>query len=143
MKLKGVENLQSNISHNVSTQIKSRYDNSNFMLKFLIFQEISENMTSLPIERKIVDIPDTIFLADPNFDMPAEIDILIGAEYFYQLLRNGQMRITGQSAVFQETNLGWILLGRYTNFKNKTKQQLNSINEVTCNLINFNELPIL
>lgn len=139
MKLKGIENLQSSISLSISTQIKSRYDNSSLQLKFLVFQEISENMPGLPIDKKILDIPESMFLADPTFHEPGKIDILIGAEYFYQLLRTGQIRIPGQSAVFQETNLGWILSGRYT--KNLSQSSLE--NKVSCNLIKFQDLPIL
>ncbi|XP_033220888.1 uncharacterized protein LOC117175287 [Belonocnema kinseyi] len=70
-------------------------------------------------------------------EKPAEIDLLIGAEFFYQLLCSGQIRVKGQSAVFQEARLGWILAGRLSSdLFSKSFQS-------TCNLIKFQELPIL
>lgn len=85
-------------------------------------------MPSLAINRSLIKIPSEVFLADPLFYEPAEIDILIGAEYFYDLLCACRIRITGQSAMLQETELGWILSGRCTSSRSPS---------LTCNLINY------
>lgn len=141
IKLKGVANLESSIKYVTSTEIKSRYEDLKLQFSFFVFTNISESMPSLPINRNTLRIPENIFLADPNFHTPADIDILIGAEHFYTLLRNGQIRIPGQSALLQETELGWVFSGRYAN-----SQSLSTFDKkpsVSCNLINFKELPIL
>ncbi|XP_033228394.1 uncharacterized protein LOC117180153 [Belonocnema kinseyi] len=107
-----------------------------FSMSFLIFQEISGQIPSIPLNRKLFQIPDNIILADPEFHRPAEIDILVGAEYYYELLRSGKIHIPNQTDVLQETDLGWIIVGRY----NKPPLSKRS---VSCNLIKFQELPIL
>ena len=138
IQLKGVQNLQSNVKHVTSAQIKSRYTEIEISLSCLIFKEFSEAMPSLPLNKKSFHIPEGVIVAVPDFEKPAEIDLLIGAEFFYQLLRSGQIRIKGQSAVFQETYLGWILVGRLSG-SHVFKPSLST----TCNLIKFQELPIL
>ncbi|XP_051167313.1 uncharacterized protein LOC127285374 [Leptopilina boulardi] len=143
IKLRGVENLQSKISRSVSSQIKSRYHNSNLYMKFLIFQEISEAMPCVPLDRRSINVPEGIFLADPSFHDSREIDILIGAEYFYQLLHTGQIRVNNQTAVFQETDLGWILSGRVTHSQKQFNAKSKPQNKIICNVINLEELPIL
>ena len=138
IKLKGVQNLHSNVKHITLARIKSRYTNVEIDLSCLIFKEISEPMPSFNINQKSFRIPYGIELADPEYGKPSGIDLLIGAEYFYLLLRSGQIRIKGQSAVFQETALGWIFAGRLSD-----SQLPKPSFQATCNLIKFKNLPIL
>ena len=141
-KLKGVKNIQSRIKYVISTKIKSRYDHLDLELPFLVFQEISQLIPAIPIDKKAIRIPEDIFLTDPAFHEPSEIDILIGAEHFYNLMREDKMRVKGQSAIFQETDLGWIFAGRYISPQgSKSTRELQS--EISRNLIKFYELPIL
>lgn len=128
----------SSIAHR---QTKSRYEDLELGLSFLIFKNISEAMPSNYINRNSLKVPSDIFLADPLFHEPSEIDILIGAEHFYNLLRAGQIKIKDQSAIFQETDLGWIFAGRYRNpsFPNMRSES----NPISCNLIKLYDLPLL
>ncbi|XP_033231617.1 uncharacterized protein LOC117182625 [Belonocnema kinseyi] len=95
-------------------------------------------MPSLPLDKSQFQIPQGVIPADPEFYKPVDIDLLIGAEFFYQLLRSGQVQIKGQLAVYQETLLGWIIAGRISK-----PRFSKSTSKVTCNLIKFLELPIL
>ena len=95
-------------------------------------------MPSLPLEKNSFHIPDGTVLADPNFDEPSEIDLLIYTEFFYLLLSSGQIRVKGQSAAFQETCLCWIVAVRFSD-----NQILKHSHRTTCNFITFQELPII
>ncbi|XP_043471734.1 uncharacterized protein LOC122504616 [Leptopilina heterotoma] len=145
VRLKGVENIQSNSKYMTSTKIQSLYDNDvNLDVSFLIFQKISLPMPAMPIDRNSLNIPTQIFLADPQFHQPSEIDILIGAEYFYNLMRAGKINVSGQRAILQETDLGWVFSGLYNKpNQGHLKSGHFSTNEIQCNLIKFQELPIL
>jgi hypothetical protein len=57
-------------------------------------------------------IPRDIRLADEHFDQPGPIDLLIGADLFYEILRSGRRTSPGNHPVLQETVLGWALSGR-------------------------------
>jgi hypothetical protein len=57
-------------------------------------------------------IPRDIKLADEHFDQPGAIDLLIGADLFYEILRPGRRTRPGNYPVLQETVLGWTLSGQ-------------------------------
>jgi len=56
--------------------------------------------------------PKDIKLADEEFDQPGSIDLLIGTEIFYEMLRSGRMTRPGIYPVLRETVLGLTLTGR-------------------------------
>ncbi|XP_033212443.1 uncharacterized protein LOC117170034 [Belonocnema kinseyi] len=139
MQLRGVDNLKTNVKYTTSTNIKSRVNDLNLKMSFLIFNEISSRMPSITLNRKLFKIPENISLADPEFHRPADVDILIGAEFYYELLGTGKIRFPGQSAVLQETDLGWNVAGRYTQPRTAPISPM----QASCNLIKFQDLPIL
>ena len=51
-------------------------------------------------------------LADELFNHPEKVDLIIGAELFYELLQSGRLRLPGNYPMLQETVLGWIAAGR-------------------------------
>ena len=138
IQLKGTQNMQSQIKYSTSAKIKSRYDmDFELHLELLVFKEISDVMPVMPINKNSVKIPEEIFLLDPEFHKSSTVD-----EYFFDLLRVGKIRVPNQTAVFQETVFGWILSGRY-NLPQFPKSLNQTQSKVSCNIIKFNELPIL
>ncbi|XP_051167315.1 uncharacterized protein LOC127285377 [Leptopilina boulardi] len=137
--LNGVENLSTNVQFSTRSKIKSRVTDREFDLCLLIFKEISNPMPSIPLDRKEFKIPFGIELADPDFHNPGKIDLLIGAEIYYDLLLSGKMRIPKQTTLLQETEFGWIIAGSYK----KPRFDSNNSTKISCHLVNFNELPIL
>ncbi|XP_011881416.1 PREDICTED: uncharacterized protein LOC105569510 [Vollenhovia emeryi] len=51
-------------------------------------------------------------LADPEYDQPAPVDAILGADIFSALLREGLKRGPEGSPSAQATALGWVLMGR-------------------------------
>jgi len=56
-------------------------------------------------------LPTDIKLADEHFHQPGHIDLLRGADLFYEISRPGRRTRPG-FPVLQETVLGWIAAGR-------------------------------
>lgn len=50
-------------------------------------------------------------LADPEYDRPNKIDVLLGAEVYSQVIQEGIKRNLGGTLLAQDTKLGWILSG--------------------------------
>ncbi|XP_045501426.1 uncharacterized protein LOC123698718 [Colias croceus] len=50
-------------------------------------------------------------LADPSYNIPGKIDVLLGADIYSEILLNGVLK-NSQGLVAQETTLGWILSGK-------------------------------
>lgn len=57
------------------------------------------------------DLPAHIQLADPGFMTNQKIDLLIGAELFFDLLLPGEIFIGPQLPLLRNTKLGWIVAG--------------------------------
>jgi len=57
-------------------------------------------------------IPKDIKLADEQFDQPGSIDLLIGADLFYGMLRSGRRTLPVNYPVLQGTVRAWTLSGR-------------------------------
>ncbi|XP_037932864.1 uncharacterized protein LOC119667632 [Teleopsis dalmanni] len=51
-------------------------------------------------------------MADPMFNKPARIDILIGAEIFFDLLSIGRIYLNERLPILQKSILGWIVAGK-------------------------------
>ncbi|XP_051169750.1 uncharacterized protein LOC127287070 [Leptopilina boulardi] len=112
----------------VETVIESKTSNFATKLSFLILPKITSNIPSIPINKHLFKIPSHIKLADPHFDIPAAIDILLGAEIFYELLCNNKISLAIPHTSLQNTQLGWVVTG--TIYNNNQKQT-----RLTCNLI--------
>ena len=108
--LLSIDNMCTKIQFRTFATIKSRFNNRCCNLELLIVKQISNTMPC-SLDKNAFKIPQNIFLADPDFHIPAPIDIIIGAEYAYSFLLAGQLSLKGRTAVFQKTSLGWIIAG--------------------------------
>ncbi|XP_011859066.1 PREDICTED: uncharacterized protein LOC105556582 [Vollenhovia emeryi] len=64
------------------------------------------------MKRTAFELPRNIELADPKFHISSKIDILIGADTFWNLMCIGQIKPSDKHPLLQKTRLGWILAGR-------------------------------
>lgn len=97
----------------VIIKIQSRIDPS-FQINVEAF--IMKKLTTVLPERKVkepaVNFMSSMALADPSFDIPNKIDLLLGAEVYSQILLEGVVKDPSSHLVAQNTRLGWILSGQ-------------------------------
>jgi len=55
-----------------------------------------------------------LMLADENFNRPNSIDILLGADVFFEVLCHDKKTQTANYPFLQDTELGWIVSGKIT-----------------------------
>jgi len=67
------------------------------------------------IDPQRINVPDNIALADNAYNKPQKIDMLLGAELFYDLICPGQIKSANDGPIIQETGLGWIVAGPIPN----------------------------
>jgi len=82
-----------------------------------------------------LEIPGHLPLADPHFDTPGDIDLLIGADYFYEIMCVGQVRLGERGPYAQKTRFGWVISG-------VTNKPINSCHTLNCNLIKTNDVDV-
>ena len=83
--------------------------------------------------------PSDVVLADRDFNKPAPIDILLGAEIFFEILMNGRYDCEGLP-ILQNTKLGYIFSGKIHNsYVKQYKKQYHSFFVQTDSLHNMME----
>lgn len=107
----GINQIQSNISYRTNATIQSKHNSYKINLPFLILDKITENLPVAKINIDNITIPHNITLADPSYNIPGVIDILLGANIFFDLLAAGQIKLGPHQPTVQKTKLGWILSG--------------------------------
>nr|CAH7729802.1 unnamed protein product [Callosobruchus chinensis] len=133
MSVSGLNNSTTSLKTYATICIRSRYNSFETKVNCLIVPKITGDMPALTFDRSLVQIPSNINLADPDFNESSKIDILIGADLFWQLIKVGQIHLGKHCPVFQNTVLGWLISGEIPN----TQVQRFSTN---CNLISNHEL---
>lgn len=110
--IRGIGQLSA-IAHKglVKCRIRPLCSNELFDADFVVLSSICAQLPSSPIRRGDWDHLKNLTLADPNFDKPSTIDILLGAGLFSSVLRSGRVVGKSNEPIALNTAFGWILMG--------------------------------
>ncbi|GBM11927.1 hypothetical protein AVEN_209626-1 [Araneus ventricosus] len=106
----GINNLSLNIKSKASATILNRDKSFELNLSFLVVPKITEFTPSKSLEINVSSL-NNIKLADDKFYEPGPIDFLVGAEYFYELLKPGQISLHDTNLRLQNSVFGYIVSG--------------------------------
>jgi hypothetical protein len=95
------------INPRVSIYLSSRHTDWQTTLECAILSNITGTTPSSKIDVSNWKIPKDIKLAADRFNEPQDIDLLIGSDIFYEILRSSNRIRPGNYPAFQETALGW------------------------------------
>ncbi|XP_036146036.1 uncharacterized protein LOC118646691 [Monomorium pharaonis] len=112
--LEAVNGASCQVQHKCKLNIAACHNKYEFQLSCLVIPEITGNLPNNKVNTQDLQIPSNIKLADPNFHVPARVDILIGADWFWNLLCIGQIKLGKTQLTMQKTRLGWIAAGPMT-----------------------------
>ena len=110
----GAVNELNTLAHgSVEICIKSIHSNFTKIITCLIIPKISDFEPSEVFPRKEIKIPSNLPLADPYFDKPRPVDILISAGATVSFIQTGQINLscTRSDLFLQKTKLGWVIVG--------------------------------
>lgn len=111
----GINQQHTKIFHRTNVLIKSLHGSFTVNLSCLVLDTIAHSLPHMRINTQGLNIPKHLKLADPQFYEPAPIDILLGADIFWQIISSGHIRLGKQQPTLQETELGWLVSGCTTN----------------------------
>lgn len=121
----GINQFSTTITCQISATMQSLYyDTYKKKLPFLVINKIADTIPNNCIDISNINIPNEIILADPEFNRPSQIDILLGVSIFWDLLCIGQFKSNINGPIFQKTKLGWIVSGpiNFNLYNNNLKQ---------------------
>ena len=110
--VQGIPNVNTSTGHSVSVHLRSRHTEWHTTLDCAILPNITGMTPATKLNTTDWKIPMDIKLADEHFYQPGNIDLLIGADLFYEMSRPGRRTRPGNYPVLQETVLGWTIAGR-------------------------------
>lgn len=125
------DNDTGKVTETCVAQLRSLVNQFNVTSGFLVLPQITGHIPKLPIDTTQIQIPNGIQLADPNYHQPAPIEILIGADLFWEILGRETHSLGPNNPKLRSSQFGWIISGPMTTIttshKNKTVQCNHSI----------------
>ncbi|KAG5861128.1 hypothetical protein JTB14_026804 [Gonioctena quinquepunctata] len=76
-----------------------------------ILPVITSKLPRIPLNKNILNIPLEFGLADPEFHIPSDVDMLLGADAYYDILLPQIHRLGPKLLTLQLTRLGWVIGG--------------------------------
>ncbi|XP_062534641.1 uncharacterized protein LOC134203810 [Armigeres subalbatus] len=136
----GVNGTKTAVKFKINATVKSRVTGYEFSLDYLVVPRVTGALPSLKLDAKDWPIPSDIQLADPRFFDPSRIDMLIGAELFFDLMRAGKIRMSAELPWLQESLLGWLVAGPVGNVLSVVSIQGYQVIRTSSNNEQLNEL---
>ncbi|KAH0819020.1 hypothetical protein GEV33_003770 [Tenebrio molitor] len=75
----------------------------------LVMPEITSNLPPQTLDLSNIIIPENIKLADPGWYITSPIDLLLGSALFYDLLKDGNIKLNNNQTFVQNSCLGWLI----------------------------------
>ncbi|XP_049884023.1 uncharacterized protein LOC126379357 [Pectinophora gossypiella] len=107
----GINNVTSRIGKLGHVNIKSLRENYATDINCFVLPSITDRVPGREIDITHLRLPSNICLADPTFYKPADIDILLGADLFWDLLGSEKIKLGDKLPILYDTKLGWIISG--------------------------------
>lgn len=110
----GISTLKTRARESVSVELQSRINCFNANMKCLIVPEVTAKIPPSPVDVTNWEIPEGLQLADPQFNQPGRIDMIVGVAMFFRMLKSRQAQLSDDLPIFRETHLGWVIAGHGT-----------------------------
>ncbi|XP_038121717.1 uncharacterized protein LOC119770593 [Culex quinquefasciatus] len=107
----GLHDFKTRISSLIRATVKSRVGDFSTELELLVTPSIIDDLPPESIDITSWNLPPNIKLADPGFNSASPIDMLLGAELFWNLIRSGRITLAETMPSLRETELGWVVGG--------------------------------
>jgi len=98
--IQGISNVNTAKHHSVSVQLRSRHTDWHTKLDCAVLSNITGMTPVTKLDISSWKIPNDIKLADEQFHHPRDIDLLIGADLFYEMSRPGRRTRPGNFPVY-------------------------------------------
>ncbi|XP_053687143.1 uncharacterized protein LOC128736679 [Sabethes cyaneus] len=107
----GVNGMKTVVKFSVHCKAKSNISDQEFCLDYLVVPRVTGALPASRVDVQGWPIPVGLHLADPRFYEPSRVDMLVGAEAFYDILLAGKVKMTENLPTLQESLLGWLVSG--------------------------------
>ena len=110
--IEGINCTTSQSKATVLTVIESTTEPVKKKLLFSVVPKVTGELPGAPVDIKSWRIPSGIKLADPRFNQPQQVDLLLGGQVFCELLKIGKITLAKGQPYLLNTKLGWVVSGQ-------------------------------
>lgn len=114
----GLNETESAVSGKVNVKVQSRINDFSLELSCLVIPLVTGSLPNFKVDSQNLNIPANVSLADPTFCTSGPVDMLIGADSFWDLLCVGQIKLGPNGPFLQKSKLGWIVSGKVARLNN-------------------------
>ncbi|XP_062538369.1 uncharacterized protein LOC134206657 [Armigeres subalbatus] len=107
----GINELRSHARDKVLVKVRSKVTKFYCSLECLVTPKVPGKIPTSKIDVNGWRIPEGVVLADPAFHTPDKVDMLIGGELFFDILKPRHLSLSDKLPQLRETHLGWIVAG--------------------------------
>ncbi|GFV04347.1 DUF1758 domain-containing protein [Trichonephila clavipes] len=107
----GINGITQASKYSVKIEISNRDYTFARNVQFSLLPKITDAIPVSKLNISDLNIPASIELADSNFHMPGQIDILIGSELFFEILNPEQHYLQEGNVILQNTKFGYLVTG--------------------------------
>ncbi|XP_037931366.1 uncharacterized protein LOC119666155 [Teleopsis dalmanni] len=118
--IEGIGKVQKNSTQRVNIKLQSLNSRFTTEVEAFVLPNIVPPQPSCSYDISKWKVPNTIQLADPTFFQQGKIDILLGAEFYFSLLKKGKLTLAPGLPVLQNSTLGWIVSGKVASNTDKS-----------------------
>ncbi|XP_055590539.1 uncharacterized protein LOC129742636 [Uranotaenia lowii] len=113
MPVVGVGGTRSQIRHRVAVRMSSNYNDFDAIVDCLVTPRVTGTIPSTKVNVDTWHLTAGMVLADPRFNEPNDVEMLIGAEYFHAIMLRRKMHLAEKLPILLETQFGWVVTGSY------------------------------
>lgn len=117
--INGTVTQSSQVAH---LRLRSRLNSYSANISCIVADQVTNKLPAFNLKRDTFELPRNLKLADPQFHKSLEVNILIGAELFWDILCVGQIKASPKHPILQKTRLGWVLAGRLGGSSNSAQR---------------------
>lgn len=108
----GIGQFSVTSEHTTVLKIRSRISEYSTTGKFHILSKLTSDLPLCKVDISKWQMLRNLKLADPSFHNPGPIDLIIGAELYYDILEEGLIKRSREKVILQNTAFGWVVTGR-------------------------------
>ncbi|XP_049704992.2 uncharacterized protein LOC126056356 isoform X2 [Helicoverpa armigera] len=107
----GINSQVSAVTQTCTLHLQSCDESYNVDIDCFVLPNITTHIPQTYIDLSDLQLPAGISLADPTFNIPSSIDILVGADIFWNVVGRNRIQLGRHMPTLFETKLGWLISG--------------------------------
>lgn len=138
----GINSISFEALQRCNIKVQSRSNAFSTSVNAFVIKNITSSLPSQEVDISKIKLPKNVTLADCNYHVPAKIDMLLGADVFWDVLCTEQIKLGSDLPILQNSMFGWLISGPVMcqNNNNKNKIVCNFSQEIRSQLNKFWEL---